>query len=221
MSLRGSNAFVDQKRSFSLSVGLWWTESGGNVSSPHPDHIPSAAPDVEVFDADGNPVRLSQYWQGGLTALVFMRHVGCIFCREQVQELRDNAAALDEAGLSVVLITPDRASRARKFVEEYRVPFPTVTDPKRNAYRAYGLTDGSLGQLVNPHIIARGAKATLSGTFPNRPSSAPRQLPGTAIVDSAGRLLHLHHARDAADHLTSSELIELARGMAERVAAAA
>jgi peroxiredoxin len=183
------------------------------VSSPLPEHIPSVAPDIEVFDADGKPVRLSHYWQGERTALVFMRHIGCIFCREQVQDLRDNAAALEEAGVSVVIITPDRPSRARKFVEQYRVPFPTLTDPERNAYRAYGLMDGSLGQLINPHIIARGAKATLNGTFLNRTTSAPRQLPGTAIVDSTGRLLHLHHARDAADHLTSRDLIERAHDL--------
>ncbi len=190
-------------------------------SSPHPEHIPSAAPDVEVFDADGKPVRLSHYWQGGLTALVFMRHVGCIFCREQVQDLRDNAAALEAAGLSVVVLTPDRPSRARKFVEEYRVPFPTLTDPDRNAYRAYGLMDGSFGQLVNRRIFTEGVKATMNGTFLRRTTSAPRQLPGTAIVDSSGRLRHLHHARDAADHLTSQELIELARGMQQHVASAA
>ena len=118
-----------------------------------------------------------------------------------------------EAGVSVVIITPDRPSRARKFIEEYSVPFPALTDPERNAYRAYGLMDGSLGQLINPDIIARGAKATFSGTFPNRPTSAPRQLPGTAIVDSTRRLLHLHHARDAADHLTSREIIKRARNL--------
>ncbi|HYI14340.1 MAG TPA: peroxiredoxin-like family protein [Thermomicrobiales bacterium] len=181
------------------------------MSSPLPEHIPSVAPDTEVFDTDGNPVRLSQYWQDGPTALVFMRHVGCIFCREQVQELRDNAAALAEAGLSVVVITPDRPSRARKFIEEYKVPFPTLTDPERNAYRAYGLMDGSIGQLINKRIVAGGLRATLNGTFPRGTTSSPRQLPGTAIVDSTGRLRHLHHGRDAADHLTSRQLIDLAR----------
>jgi peroxiredoxin len=183
------------------------------VSGPHPEHIPSHAPDIELFDTDGNPVRLADYWQGERTALVFMRHVGCIFCREQVQDLRDNAAAIREAGISVVVITPDRPSRARKFVEEYRVPFPVLTDPERNAYRAYGLVDGSFGQLFNRRILAGGVRATLNGTFPRGTTSAPRQLPGTAIVDSTGRLLHLHHARDAADHLSSRELIERATNL--------
>jgi peroxiredoxin len=68
------------------------------VSGPLPEHIPSHAPDIELFDTDGNPVHLSDYWQGERTALVFMRHVGCIFCREQVQDLRDNADALRDAG---------------------------------------------------------------------------------------------------------------------------
>ncbi|HEX5166415.1 MAG TPA: hypothetical protein VFV93_13520, partial [Thermomicrobiales bacterium] len=55
------------------------------------------------------------------------------------------------------------------------------------------------------------AKAALHGTLPQRPTSHPRQLPGTAIVDPSGRLRYLHHARDAADHLTSRQLIDLAR----------
>lgn len=183
------------------------------MSGPLPEHIPSNAPDVELFNTDGKPVRLSDYWQGEQTALVFMRHVGCIFCREQVQDLRDNAAALAAAGISVVIITPDRPSRARKFVEEYRVPFPVLTDPGRDAYRAYGLMEGSIGQLINRHIIADGVRATLNGTFPRRPTGAPRQLPGTAIVAAGGRLLHLHHARDAADHLTSRDLIDRATNL--------
>jgi len=183
------------------------------MHGPHPDHIPSHAPDIEVFDTDGQPVRLAAYWQSGTTALVFMRHAGCIFCREQVQELRDNADALAEAGVSIVVLTPDRPSRARKFVEEHRVPFPTLSDPERNAFRAYGLMDGSIGQLVNRRIVAEGVKATLNGTLVRRPTSAPRQLPGTAIVDGTGRLLHLHHGRDAADHLTSREIIERARSL--------
>lgn len=181
------------------------------MTTPHPDHMPTDAPDIEVFDLDGQRVLLSNHWQGGLTALVFIRHAGCIFCREQVQELRDNAEALERAGLSVVVLTPDRPSRARKFVEDYKVPFPTLTDPERNAYRAYGLMDGTLGQLINPNIVARGVGATLKGNILGRPTSSPRQLPGTAIVDGTGRLLHLHHARDAADHLTSGQLIALAR----------
>lgn len=180
------------------------------MSTPHPAHTPSAAPDIEVFDVDGKPVRLADYWQDRLTALVFMRHAGCIFCREQVKDLRDRAEALDRAGLSVVVITPDRPSRARKFADDYNVPFPVLTDPQRNAYRAYGLMDGSFGQLVNPRIVARGAKATMNGIFLSRPTSSPRQLPGTAIVGPDGQLRHLHHARDAADHLTSDQLIALA-----------
>lgn len=185
------------------------------MSTPYPEHIPSNALDIEVFDADGRPVRLSAYWQEGLTAFVFLRHVGCIFCREQVKELRDNAEALERAGLAVVVITPDRPSRARTFVEEHDIPFPTLTDPERNAYRAYGLMDGSFGQLLNPRIIARGIEATLKGNFIGRPTSSPRQLPGTAIVDRTGRLRHLHHARDSSDHLASGQLIDLVREIRE------
>ena len=171
----------------------------------------SAAPDAEVVDLEGNRIRLSELWGNGLTALVFMRHAGCIFCRVQIKELRNNAANLERAGLSVVIITPDRPSRARKFVEEYRIPFPVLTDFERNAYIAYGLTEGGLGEFITPRVARRGVEAVATGNFIRRPGSNPRQLPGTAIVDRDGRLRHLHRAEDAADHLTSRDLIRLAQ----------
>jgi peroxiredoxin len=176
------------------------------------------APDVEVIDLEGKAVRLSEHWGAGLTALVFMRHVGCVFCREQVKELRDNAGALERAGLSVVTLTPDRPARTRKFVEEYRVPFPTLCDPGRNAYAAYGLTEGTAGQLISPRIVLRGIEATAKGNLPRRPGDNPRQLPGVAIVDGAGRLRHVQRARDASDHLDSRALIALAASLAASTA---
>lgn len=169
------------------------------------------APDVELLDSNGRAVSLSDYWQARLTAFVFLRYLGCIFCREQVKDLRDHASELAQAGAQVVLIAPARPEAAAEFVARYRLPFPLLCDPRREAYRAYGLTDGTIGQLASPRIIARAAMAALRGTLPGKQDARlSRQLPGAAIVDREGRLRLMHAARDAADHLGARELLEAA-----------
>lgn len=169
------------------------------------------APDIALVESTGREVRLSDYWQRQLTAFTFIRYLGCIFCREQVKEMRDHAVELEQAGLQVVLIAPARADAAAAFVEEMKLPFAMLTDPRREAYRAYGLTEGSRGQLVNTRIVTRAAAAMLHGTMPGKPDSRlSKQLPGTAIVDTDGRLRMMRAASDASDHMTTKQLLEAA-----------
>lgn len=169
------------------------------------------APDIELVDSNGRNVRLSDYWQQQLTAFTFIRYLGCIFCREQVKELQDRAAELEQAGLQIVVIAPARPEAAAEFVADLRLPFTMLTDPRREAYRAYGLTEGTRGQLLNTRIVTRATTAMLRGTLPGRPGSGPvKQLPGTAIVDRDGRLRVMQAASDASDHMTTPQLLEAA-----------
>lgn len=164
------------------------------------------------MDAAGLPVRFSGFWQERTTAFVFVRHLGCVFCREQLKDLRTHAQDIELAGLSLVVIVPDRPDVVTTFAAGFRPPFPILSDPRREAYQAYGLTEGTGAQLLNPHVIARSFGAMARGNFQGRSSGASkRQLPGTAIVDRNGQMLHHHVAADAADHLSAAALIDIAR----------
>lgn len=170
------------------------------------------APDVELMDDAGQPIRLATLWRDRPVALVFLRYLGCIFCREQLKDLRRHAGEIERAGLRLVTVTPDRPDVVRRFGAEYELLFPVLSDPRRVAYQAFGLTEGSVGQLLNPHIVARGVQATLRGSFLGRPTGGnQRQLPGAAIVDRDGVVRFLHVARDAADSVTAGRLLREAR----------
>jgi peroxiredoxin len=176
--------------------------------------IGSSAPDATVRTVDGSNVRFSDYWKEGLTAFTFIRYLSCIFCKEQVREYRDHAAEIANAGLRVVIITPAAPEASADFAREMRLPFTVLCDPERDAYRAYGLTEGSVGQLINPRIVARGVQATLRGNLIEVPKGGnSRQLPGTAIIDQEGRVQYHHVARDASDHLTAAQLIAQAQSI--------
>lgn len=172
------------------------------------------APDSALMDINGETVMLSDWWREGTTAFVFVRYLACIFCREQVKDLRDHVAAIASTGLAVVIITPARPAENAAFAEELRLPFPVLADPRRDAYRAYGLTEGSIGQLIGPRVIARSIGATLRGNLPERPhGGVARQLPGAAIVDREGRVVLHEIACDAADHITAGRLITIGRDL--------
>jgi peroxiredoxin len=176
--------------------------------------IGSDAPDALARAIDGNDAHFSDYWREGLTAFTFIRHLACIFCKEQVREYRDHATEIADAGVRVVIVTPAEPEASAAFARDMRLPFPVLCDPERDAYRMYGLTEGSVGQLINPRIVARGVQATLRGNLIEVPKGGnTRQLPGTAIVDRDGRLQLHHVAADASDHLTAEQLIAHAKAI--------
>jgi peroxiredoxin len=176
--------------------------------------IGSDAPDAVALAVDGTEVRFSDYWRKGTTAFTFIRYLSCIFCKEQVKEYRDHAAEIARAGLQVVIVTPATPEESAAFAERLNLPFPILCDPERAAYRAYGLTEGSAGQLLNPRVVARGIQATLHGSFPTPPKGGnPRQLPGTAIVDWSGKVQFHHVAEDASDHVTIAQLLAQAQSI--------
>lgn len=174
------------------------------------------APDPQLVDVDGISRRLSEYWRQSLTAFVFVRHLGCIFCREQVKDLRAHASQIAAAGIQVVLVTPASTQRNAAFARDLDLPFPILADPERRAYAAFGFAEGTVGQLLSPRVAARSVEALLHGAVPGRRIGNSRQLPGAVIVDRDGRVRYRKVARDAADHLTTADLLaEAARIAAE------
>ena len=181
---------------------------------------PAAAPDMPLRTTDGRTVQMSEIWNGGTTAFTFIRYLSCIFCKEQVKEYRDAVAEIERSGLNVVIVTPASEEDTAFFAQPLDLPFAVYCDPEQAAYRAYGFEKGSIGQMINPRIIARGFQATMRGSFVAPPKGGdPRQLPGTAIVAPDGTLVHHHVARDASDHLDLDDLLRIARQLGLTAAA--
>src|SRR5215217_2607806 len=107
---------------------------GGAPAAP-PVGVGAPAPDVTVEDARGGPVRLADLWRRGPIVLVFIRHLGCMFCREHVAHLRDRYAAFQAAGAQVVVIGMGTPTQTRAFIEAHHLPFPVLSDPIRRSHR--------------------------------------------------------------------------------------
>ena len=124
---------------------------------------PLRVPIRNVLLHTGERVPLAGFYQERPLVLLFLRHLGCIFCKEQVAMVRD---ANDLNLAFVCLAQPGEASAFR---ESMNSPQPYFCEPEGDLYRDFGLGRGSFTQLVGPRMVMRGVQATLRGFSNIRP----------------------------------------------------
>lgn len=154
---------------------------------------------------DGTSVPLSSFWAKRPVAFVFLRHFGCIFCREHVAKLREHPE------LNVVFVGLGEPENASVFKETMRTKSVIICDPNKELYAEAGLRPGSLGQMLNPHVLVRGFQAGREGFRNSRPTSDPTMLGGTFVVNRRGEVTHEQRAKDAADNSTPDQIAEWLR----------
>jgi peroxiredoxin Q/BCP len=58
-------------------------------------------------------------------------------CTKQACDFRDSLAELNEAGLDVVGISPDKPAKLAAFKESQNLTFPLLSDPDKTVHEAY------------------------------------------------------------------------------------
>lgn len=100
--------------------------------------IGDKAPDFSGVDQDGQPVSLNDF-AGRKLVLYFYPKDDTPGCTAQACSLRDDHAALRNAGYEVLGVSPDKATKHRKFVDKYELPFRLLADIDKEAANAYGV----------------------------------------------------------------------------------
>lgn len=95
------------------------------------------APDFTLSDADGKDVTLSSF-RGRRVVVYFYPAASTPGCTKQACDFRDNLALLNDAGIDVLGVSPDKPAKLVKFREKEGLAFPLLSDPERSALAAYG-----------------------------------------------------------------------------------
>jgi peroxiredoxin Q/BCP len=98
------------------------------------------APPFEGVDQNGNSIRL-QNLRGRKVILYFYPKDNTPGCTKEACNLRDNYAALQEAGYTIIGVSADTIESHKKFAEKYNLPFSLLADPEKkiiSAYQAWG-----------------------------------------------------------------------------------
>jgi peroxiredoxin Q/BCP len=100
--------------------------------------VGDAAPDFTTTDQHGNSLTLSDY-RGRKVVLYFYPKDDTPGCTAQACSLRDNYAALKQAGYEVLGVSVDPDTAHRKFITKYDLPFSLVADTNKSVVEAYGV----------------------------------------------------------------------------------
>jgi peroxiredoxin Q/BCP len=95
------------------------------------------APAFSLADADGNTVSLADY-RGRKVIVYFYPAASTPGCTKEACDFRDNLRDLNDAGLDVVGISPDKPAKLAKFRDAQALTFPLLSDPDRKVLTAWG-----------------------------------------------------------------------------------
>lgn len=125
-------------------------------------NVGDMAPDFELKDKDGNPVKLSDYRGKQSVVLYFYPKDETAGCTAQACSFRDSYEDFKAAGAEVIGISSDSGRSHAKFAEHHRLPFVLLSDIIGKVRKAYGAYD-------------------LLGLIPGRV---------TFVIDRDGRVVH-------------------------------
>ena len=95
------------------------------------------APPFTLSDADGKQVSLADY-AGRKVVVYFYPAASTPGCTKEACDFRDNLGELNDAGLDVVGISPDKPEKLAKFRDNEKLTFPLLSDPDRSVLTAWG-----------------------------------------------------------------------------------
>jgi peroxiredoxin Q/BCP len=95
------------------------------------------APDFELPDQGGRPVRLSDL-RGQTVVLYFYPRADTPGCTTQARGVRDRSAEYADAEARVIGVSPDPVEDVRKFADKYGLDFTLLADADHAVADAYG-----------------------------------------------------------------------------------
>ncbi len=96
------------------------------------------APDFELPDQDGRPVKLSDF-RGQPVVVYFYPKAATPGCTTQACGVRDHRAAYEKAGAVVLGISPDSVAKVKKFHEKEGLNFALLADEGHRVADTYGV----------------------------------------------------------------------------------
>ncbi len=137
--------------------GAWLLTGSRSSSRPTLTEVAAYdAPDFQLKDLNGQPVKLSDY--RGKVVLLNFWGTWCEPCKQETPALQSAYSKLQDTGLVVVgvnLLNSERAfnrniDHVRQFAEQYGVSYPIVLDDSGTATQAYSIAPIPTSYFIDP-----------------------------------------------------------------------
>lgn len=147
-----------------------------------------------------------------MTLLVFLRHFGCIFCRETLSDIRAMAES-DPDFPKPLFFFQGNPTEGRAFLRKYWPTLRAVADPTGALYKEFGIERGGFMKMLGPSVWAAKARAEGKGHSNGERTGDIWRLPGVFLVNG-NRVLWSHDFRHAGDLPDYRAIVQIAKASA-------
>ncbi|MBW2241490.1 MAG: hypothetical protein JRH01_05845 [Deltaproteobacteria bacterium] len=134
----------------------------------------------------------------GRTLLVFLRHFGCVFCRETLGDLRE-ASEADESFPDVIFFSQASPMESRVFLRRYWPGARAVSDPDEFFYDGFGIERASKLTIFSPQVFAAKRRAAAKGHQGGERSGDIWRMPAAFVVEG-DQILWAYEPKHPGDH---------------------
>jgi len=133
--------------------------------------------------------------------LIFLRHFGCSFCRQALDDISKVHAELEKRGVQVVFVHLGSPERAKPFFDYYHLPaVERISDPEGALYRSpvFALARVGILKLFQPAVWIAWLKGAIFAHGIGLLKEDPFQMPGVFFLRDR-RIVNLFRHRTIAD----------------------
>lgn len=154
---------------------------------------------LDLFDTSEG-ISLLEMTNRWPTLIVFLRHFGCTFCREALNDIKEVRNNIEIKGTRIVVVhMMDEDSADKQLANFGLADIPHISDPESLLYKKFRLHKGSLSQLFGFKVMVRGIIAGLvKGNGIGKEMGDIYQMPGVFLL-RRGEIVNKYVHQTAAD----------------------
>jgi peroxiredoxin len=164
------------------------------------------APEFSLPDHNGNMVSLAELLRRGRLVLCFYRGRWDPFCCGQMEAMNRIVAEIEEAGASLVAISPQTVKQSFFMADQHRLRFPLLSDARNVVARRFGLV-----YRVPDEQQAIYRRAFINLPFINGDESWELAIPATYVLERDGTVLFASANEDYTERPEPAEILERLR----------
>jgi peroxiredoxin len=164
-------------------------------------------PAFELQDHNGKSVSSASLLNLGRLVICFFRGRWCPFCVGQMEAMNLILPQIQQAGASLVAISPQTVQQSFFMADQHKLSFPLLSDAGNQVARLFRLT-----YRVPADQQAVYRRAFINLPFVNGDESWELPIPATYILDPDGTVLYAAADEDYGNRPEPSDVLEALRG---------